>query len=226
MKPLFYYVICLLPLLVVQPASGSVTLAQSWSGTLQVPDNNDIGVSNTLTVTAPDTTWIEAVTIHLQIEGGWNGDLFGYVAHDGQLAVLMNRPGNSLLNLSGAGSSGMDVTFSDLALADFHQALPDSGLATGTFQPDGRVTDPLTVLDTDPRTALLSVFNHGGTDGAWTLFLADQSPGDTSTLKSWSLTVTVVPEPSTAMMTGMAVMAMACARRRRAANRHLIRIDL
>jgi hypothetical protein len=85
---------------------------------------------------------------------------------------------------------------------------------TGFFRPDGRLTDPLATVDTDARTALLSVFTNENPNGVWTLFLADQGPGDTAILKSWSLAVTAVPEPSAALMIGVAVMLGAVSRRR------------
>jgi subtilisin-like proprotein convertase family protein len=199
-------------------AGSAITLTQSWNGTLAVPDNDAIGASSAITLTAPGLDRIESVTMQLEIDGGWNGDLYGYLVHDGQLAVLLNRPGKSLANPGGSGSTGMTLTFSDLAAGDIHLALPDSGVPTGFFQPDGRLTDPLGVLDTDARTALLSVFTNEDPNGVWTLFLADQGPGDTSTVKSWSLAVTVVPEPSAALMMGVAVMVGAVARGRRSSG--------
>jgi subtilisin-like proprotein convertase family protein len=196
-------------------ADSAITLTPSWSGSLVVPDNDGVGVSSSITVVAPGLDRIESVTMQLEIDGGWNGDLYGYLVHDGKLAMLMNRPGKTLANPGGSGSTGMTVTFSDLAVGDIHLTLPDSGVPTGFFQPDGRLTDPLGVLDTDARTALLAVFTNENPNGTWTLFLADQGPGDTSTLKSWSLAVTVVPEPSAALMMGVAVMLRAVGRRRR-----------
>lgn len=195
-------------------AGSAITLTQSWCCSLAVPDNDAVGASSSITVSAPGFDRIESVTMQLEMDGGWNGDLYGYLVHDGQLAILINRPGKTLENPAGAGSVGMIVTFSDLAAGDIHLTLPDSGVATGFFQPDGRLTDPLDVLDTDVRTALLSVFTNEDPNGTWTLFLADQGPGDASTLKSWSLSLAVVPEPSAALILGMAAMALAFTRRR------------
>lgn len=80
-------------------------------------------------------------------------------------------------------------------------AIPISGGAvTGTYQPDGRATDPLTVLNTDARPAMLADFIGLDPNGNWTLFVADQNPGDTSTLQSWTLTIKAVPEPSAALL--------------------------
>jgi subtilisin-like proprotein convertase family protein len=214
MKLLSISLIALLLPATAHAAGSAITLTQSWNGTLAVPDNDAVGASSAITLTAPGLDRIESVTMQLEIDGGWNGDLYGYLVHDGKLAMLLNRPGRTAANPGGFGSSGMNVMFSDLAAGDIHLTLPDSGVPTGFFQPDGRLTDPLGVLDTDARTALLSVFTNENPNGTWTLFLADQGPGDTATLKSWSLAVTVVPEPSAAIMVGVAVMVLTASRRR------------
>jgi hypothetical protein len=210
--------LCLISMLLpsaVQAAGSAITFSQSWSGSLGVPDNDATGASSAVTLIAPGFDRIESLTLQLELAGGWNGDLYGYLAHDGQLAVLLNRPGKSLANPAGAGSSGMNVTFSDLALSDIHLALANSGVPTGYFQPDGRFADPADALDTDARTALLSVFTNADPNGTWTLFLADQGPGDTATLKSWTLSVNAVPEPSALLLCGVGVVAAAAVRIRR-----------
>ena len=42
-----------------------------------------------------------------------------------------------------------------------------------------------------------SAFTGVNPNGNWTLFFADTVPGDTTTLKGWSLDITAVPEPVT-----------------------------
>jgi subtilisin-like proprotein convertase family protein len=198
----------------VQAAGSAITFSQSWSGWLGVPDNDATGASSAITITAPGFDRVESVTMQLELDGGWNGDLYGYLAHDGNLSVLLNRPGKTQANPAGSGSSGLSVTFADLALSDIHLALSDSGVPTGYFQPDGRLTDPADALDTDARTALLSVFTNTDPNGTWTLFLADQGPGDTTTLKSWALSVTAVPEPSALLLCGVGAAVVVASRRR------------
>lgn len=211
------YLVCMLPLLVAPTASGSITITGTWNGSSTIQDNNDIGLTTTVTLLAPADQSIEAVTVQLEIEGGWNGDLYGYLVHDGKLTMLMNRPGRTLANPDGAASTGMIVTFSDAAALDIHTGLPDSGMPEGFFQPDGRLTDPQDTLDTDARPARLAVFNNADPNGEWQLFLADQGPGETSTLQSWTLAVTAVPEPSPAAIAALTVMVLVSSRRRRLA---------
>jgi hypothetical protein len=77
-------------------------------------------------------------------QGGWNGDLYAYLEHNGVISVLLNRPGRTALNSAGAASSGMQLLLADTALTDIHTAISGTfgALATGTYQPDGRAEDP------------------------------------------------------------------------------------
>ena len=59
------------------------------------------------------------------------------------------------------------------------------------WAPDGRNVNPLGALDTDARTAMLSSFNGLDPNGSWTLFLADVSNGDASTVVNWGLAMEV-----------------------------------
>lgn len=204
---------CLFTPAAVMAAGSAVTLSRTWTGTLPVPDNSATGASNTLTISATGLTKIESVTVALQFEGGWNGDLYAYVAHNGQLAMLLNRPGRTASDDAGSGSTSLIALFDDTAAGDVHMSLPGSGNASGVFQPDGRMIDPLLALDTTPRTKLLAGFNNMDPDGDWTVFIADQGPGDTATLTGWSLSVTAVPEPSVAMLSGLVTLLTLCSRR-------------
>ena len=52
------------------------------------------------------------------------------------------------------------------------------------------------MLNTSGRSAYLNAFNSLDPNGTWTLFIADLSSGDTSTLVSWELDITAIPEPA------------------------------
>jgi len=160
-----------------------------WTPSTLVPDNNPVGVTDTRNITFDAAAVITGLEVRLNLSGGWNGDLYGSLVHDSGFTVLLNRPGNTLLNPAGSGSSGMNVTFSHSAANDIHTAIPNSGLVTGTWQPDARTADPLTVTSTSPRSAFLSSFNESPVQGNWTLFLADNAAADTSMLNGWGLTI-------------------------------------
>ena len=168
---------------------------------LAIPDGQPAGISDVETI-ASGITQIGSVQVSLNITGNFNGDLYGYLQHDGALSVLLNRSGRTLGNPFGYADSGYNITLSDLAtngnIHTYETVLtPAAGLPlTGVWQPDGRTNSPATVLDTNPSTAGLSLFDSMSGSGTWTLFLADLSPGGTSELGSWALTISPVPEPS------------------------------
>ena len=212
--PMKTWLVALTALLPASPAFAVTTVTGTWNVSTAIPDNSDTGFTSSPSLSETANPWIQSVSVRLVVSGGWNGDLYAYLVHGGTMSVLLNRPGSSLANPAGAASSGMTVDLSDLAPLDIHTALPDSGAPAGTYQPDGRTTDPSSALDTDARTAPLSAFNGMNVNGTWKLFVADMSPGDVSTLESWSLTINTVPEPSAAVLAGLGIAGMLLARRR------------
>ena len=177
-----------------------------------IPDGNPAGVSDVETISSASTQ-IGSLTVGLTITGNFNGDLYAYVRHNAGFSVLLNRPGRTATNPDGYADSGFQITLSDTAVnGDIHNyqgvfTPPPNSPLTGAWQPDGRTNSPLAVLDTDPRTAFLSSFNGLDANGTWTLFLADLSPGGTSTLNQWQLQISAVPEPGTGAlgMLGIAI---------------------
>ena len=170
-----------------------------------IPDGNPVGMVNNQTIALgtlpPDGTTTEIVNVDVQltITGGYNGDLYGYlVLNNGgtTTAILLNRIGQDMSNPFGNTGAGIDVTLSGSGATDIHSAA--FGAVTGTYLTDGGNT--------------LNAFNGQTANGTWTLFLADLSGGDTSTLVSWGIDISVVPEPITwalltfgALMTGLLV---------------------
>ncbi len=191
----------------------ATTVGPTFTVNTPVPDNSAVGLSNTQWITST-ITHISEVNVQIVMSGGWSGDLYGYLAHDSGFAVLLNRPGRSLLNADGSGVSQLSVFFSDGAATDIHNAIPNSGVASGFFQPDARTIDPANSLDTSSRTAFLSSFHGLDANGEWTLFLADVATGETMFLESWSLTIQGVPEPATAAMAALGIGLILYRRRR------------
>jgi subtilisin-like proprotein convertase family protein len=190
----------------------------SESPSLDIPDGNGAGMQRFIDVTGV-VGWITNMTVSLDVLGGANGDLYCYLESDnGGQVVLLNRVGKTVDNPLGYDDLGMFVTFDDSAPADIHNYGGNAGVPLlGAWQPDGRTVVPQLVLDTDPRTAMLSSFNGRDANGKWTLFIADLTGGSQSTLLDWSFTFEAVPEPAglSLMVLGGGMLAITLSRRRR-----------
>jgi subtilisin-like proprotein convertase family protein len=191
-----------------------------FSSNLSIPDSQSAGVSDVETI-ASGISQIGSVQVALNITGDFNGDLYCYLVHGSSLSVLLNRPGRMVNNPFGYADSGFNITLIDQAangnIHNYEGMLTpaDGSPLTGIWQPDGRTSSPASVLDTDPSTAGLSVFNSLNASGDWTLFLADLSPGGNSTLNSWQLIINPVPEPSSLALVCVGLGAMVALRRGR-----------
>jgi subtilisin-like proprotein convertase family protein len=159
-----------------------------------VPDGNPSGLSDTRTLNSAIGN-IASVTVHLNMTGNFNGDLYGYLRHSSGFTVLLNRSGKTASSAAGYADSGLNVTFQTGATnGDIHLyenvSTPGAGSPlTGTWQPDGRDVDPTNVTDVSPRTTSLTNFNGLNAAGQWTLYLADLQSGGTNELTEWSLTI-------------------------------------
>jgi subtilisin-like proprotein convertase family protein len=166
----------------------------TYSVNQPIPDNSSIGLTDSHSISGLGFQ-ITDVRVSLNISGGYNGDLYGYLRlNDSPLVVLLNQVGVTSLDPDGYGNSGFSVTLSAGAAHDIHfyqnfsPSYNGSGQLTGTWQADGRA-NPL-----DTSRSSLADFNGFNPNGTWTLFFADQSPGDESTLLSWSLDISAIPE--------------------------------
>lgn len=194
--------------LLLLASAGAVPAAPtivSYNPALAIPDDSTVGVADMRNISS-DITSIATIEISVTLTGGFNGDYFMYLEHDGGYAVLLNRPGLTVDDDLGYLDSGMAVTFTaNAANGDIHQygevTDPGGGALTGTWQPDGRAVSALVAYDTAPRTALLSSFQGKNANGLWTLYVADRSSGGIGTLSSWSMTLTgTVPEPASPLL--------------------------
>jgi subtilisin-like proprotein convertase family protein len=191
-----------------------------------IPDNNPGGLASQLTVGGVSGP-IGDVTVSLNITGGYNGDLYAYLAGpSGGFAVLLNRSGVSGTSTFGYGDTGFNITLDDSAAnpdVHFYQntgypaSLNGSGQLTGTWGTDGENIDPQSApssftgvpTGSPTPTATLASFDGDAANGQWTLFLADLSAGNQSTIVSWSLDITTVPEPQAWALGVMGVILLA-----------------
>ncbi len=173
-----------------------------------IPDGPLTGWTDTRTLSGAPSGPITDVSVTLNLSGGWNGDLYAYLVHDTGFAVLLNRVGRGVGNSAGYGDAGMNVTLSDSALVNIH-SYGGSGAPSGPYSPDGRNISPLSSTETFSSaspSALLGSFNGLNANGNWTLFIADVSSGDQSTVTSWGLDIASVPEPASLFEGSVAVL--------------------
>lgn len=182
-----------------QASVTNVYTSPTQSGAV-IPDNNGSGYSSTLTI-GNDTgiTSLSYLRINLNISGGFNGDLYAYLTHDGQTAILLNRIGTSGSGTYGSSQAGMNIWFNDtISAANVHTAGTLS--SGGSYASDGRYASPydLAAVQAAGSSTLYTLNNFAGQSAAgnWTLFIADVDGGGTSTLNSWQLEITQVPEPT------------------------------
>jgi len=177
----------------------SITLSQSFSGGT-IADGDPAGVvfSGTFNQANPGDH-ILGVTVGLNISGGYNGDLYAYlVAPNGTLVALFNQPGASAF---GAGGAGMNITLQSGTSTYGSIQTAGDGYLTGSYNASGS----LLAFGTSESPG-------GAANGTWSLFFADMSSGGgTATLNSWSLELTVVPEPVTLALGLFVVMLVALA---------------
>ncbi len=176
---------------------------------LPVPDGSSAGVANVQHIHPTELSGsIASLSVSLSIgglgpSGAFNGDLYATLQHEsGAFAVLLNRPGRTLVSPWGYGDNGMQVTFADTdGASDIHTYRltlggPPVGPLAGTWSADGRIADPSEVTESSPRLASMDSFLGAEASGTWMLFLADVEPGGQAVLESWSLEISLVPEPS------------------------------
>ena len=146
-------------------------------------DATPSGVSSSLQVSG-ELGSLTSVAVTLNVSGGFNGDLYAYLSYNGTLVTLLNRvgtgSGNAIQSAYGFSTAGFNnVTLSDAGTGGNIHDMQTPGSAV-SYAADG---------------GSLSLFNGTDPNGTWTLFFADLSGGNVSTLNGWSLDITAVPEP-------------------------------
>jgi subtilisin-like proprotein convertase family protein len=200
-----HLLIGLLALSAVLPVSAGIYSAGNVNGSgtalnTSIPDDNLSGVSSSINVSGAGSA-LSDITVTLNVSGGYNGDLYAYLSYNGTLVTLLNRAGVGTIN-GGDAFGSVDSGFNNVTLgstgSDVHWATAGGGALSGTYAADGRQISPLSSpssFDTAGTVTLNGSFGGLNPNGTWTLFFADLSGGDTSTLQGWSLDITAVPEP-------------------------------
>jgi subtilisin-like proprotein convertase family protein len=201
-------------LLTLGVGTSSAQVTNLFSGLNRaIPDGQVTGMVDTHTLAFTNHAFwqITNVQLTIKIEGGYNGDLYGYLVHGDGFAVLFNREGRTSGNRQGYNHGGFDIMLADGGEdLHFYQAfgfdLNNQGQVTGTWGPDGRRVDPGGVNEHAERSALFGSFNGLNPNGTWTLFLADVDFGEQATLVEWGLVITAVPEPAPFVLLGLAAL--------------------
>ena len=155
-----------------------------------IPDSPTPGLAFALDFNDSYYNQITAISVRLTISGGWNGDLYAYLSHGSGFGVLLNRVGANALGEDGYGTAGFNNITLTTSGTDIHTV--QNPAANGTYASDGRFD-----YTVNTRNNTLGVFSGANPNGGWTLFFGDESPGNVSTLESWQVDITAVPEPTT-----------------------------
>jgi len=215
------FLVLFLALQALSGRSQSLTTSLTNSTVTAIPDGNPVGVMEQFNVSGVGGS-VSNVQVTLDITGGFNGDLYAYlVSPQGQLVVLLNRPGVTSINPFGYGDAGMNITLDGLAGNNIHDygSVPGYSLSGTTWAADGRNVNPLaagSILYGTPTTANLSLFQNTDPNGVWTFFIADLGAGGGSaSLNNVVLTIMTVPEPQTWVMLGGGLAVLGLLRPRR-----------
>lgn len=150
-------------------------------GGFDIDDNQS--ASSDIVVAANET--IESLTVSLDIQHTFLGDLIATLSNGTTTVTLFDRPGVPPLTFGNGDDLDGVYTFDDLASDPFSETGGLGTIPEGSFQSQ----DPL------------SAFAGASTAGTWTLTISDNAGGDQGALAGWSLNFITgagaVPEPGT-----------------------------
>jgi subtilisin-like proprotein convertase family protein len=152
---------------------------------LAIPDNNPVGVQDTLTGAGGTIT---SMLVTLNLTHTWQGDVIVTLTHNATntTVTLVDRPGNPAtafgFSADNYGATGTPFVLSDSAATTYDVpavVAPGINNVSGAWLPD---------------LGPLSAFNGLDANSTWTLTVSDNAGGDTGTLVTWSIIVN--PESS------------------------------
>jgi hypothetical protein len=139
-----------------------------------IPDNSDVGAGYSLNFGTSGLN-ISGISVSFNISGGYDGNIYAYLSQGSTEVVLLDHI------MGAANSSGFNVTLIE-------------GTGNSIQTATGTAGQPLTGTSFTADQNLNS-FNNTDPNGSWTLFFADEGPGDAPTLNSFNVTLDAVPEP-------------------------------
>ncbi|WP_210518851.1 M4 family metallopeptidase [Hymenobacter terricola] len=148
-----------------RPFENQLTGPYQFTGSVQIPDNNPVGVRIPLTVAGPAEGFFDLRGIRVSITHTYTGDLTLYVEAPDGTRVLLSRMNG------GAGQNYQNTLFVDSVGA---RAL---GLGVAPFLGSWQVDEPtgFAKLRAAPQ------------NGTWNLFVVDGGPADVGPVTAWSL---------------------------------------
>ena len=161
------------------------------SPSVNIPDNDQGGISNTITI--DDPRFISDIDISLDIDHSWIGDLTVTLSHaeTGRSIQLIDRPGSS----QGGDSDGCSLN-NIKAILDDDISLPvenecsSSQVATGIYE-----YIEAAVAGTYIPEQALSTFDTEPISGNWNLTVSDQVPFDIGKFNQWCIAVELIDTP-------------------------------
>ena len=149
--------------------SGAIAADVCVSPLVSIPDNNASGIEIPIMLVAGANEQIEDVTLSVEIDHPWVGDLFiSLISPDGVEVVVLDRPGLPSTGFPGAfgcGGRDLDATFTDGATMFAEDVCSFSA-------------QPVIVGDVIPAMPL-TTYQGAVADGEWTLRVVDHSAYDT-----------------------------------------------
>jgi hypothetical protein len=162
-----------------------------------IPDGSSSGLVNQINVAGLSGV-IGDVSLTLDIVGAptaYDGDYYAYLQYGSGLCVLLNEIDGGAGNNTG---NGMNITLSDLGSSGSIQTAPLGSPLTGSYVPASGGASTGVGLDG-------TFGGMNSADGAWTLFVADETPLGVGELANWSLTLAVPDNCGTLLLLSMGV---------------------
>jgi subtilisin-like proprotein convertase family protein len=191
---------------------------------LEIPDDNPVGVSSSLTAVSGDTLLdtvpdgggiVKNVEVVISMDHTWVGDLImTLTSPEGTVLTLLDRPGADVDGEFGDNSNlerDEFIYFSDRAI------VPAEFMGFGCDGTDSVVgVDCLGAFSPEEESTLLA-----GEDllGTWTLTISDNAGGDIGVLNGWYIEIDFhpVPLPASGWLLATAGFGLMLVRRRRTA---------